>query len=108
MDTNKTPEQRGFVKVDTYKSYDVYSDPGMPKENVAMMIPNSDNKPTAIIIHPEAYKILQTRPDYLERIYAHEVQEHTTAEGVAHGSPEDREILEFLRDNSYDFGSFTF
>ena len=93
-------------KVDTYKGYDVYIKPEVPKEAVANMSPDSNNRPVAIAIRPDAYEILKARPDYLERIYAHELQHHTTEEGAEHGS--DNDILEFLRDNGYDFGDFKF
>lgn len=95
-------------KVDNYKGYDVLIWDTVPKEAVANMLPdpNDTNKVIAIAIRPDAYAILKSRPDYLERIYAHELQHHTTKEGAEHGN--DKDILEFLRNNRYDFGDFKF
>lgn len=108
MEKSKSPEIINFelLKIDSYKGYDVYIYPLVPKEAVANMIPDKNNKSIAIAICPDAYEILKSRPDYLERIYAHELQHNTTEEGAGHGN--DRDILEFLKNNGYDFGDFNF
>ena len=104
METPKSPEHIELIQVDTYQGYEVYTWPLVPKEAVANMM--GDNKPEVICIRPDAYEILKVRPDYLQRIYAHELQHHITEEGADHGN--DNDILEFLRDNGYDFGDFKF
>jgi len=109
METLKSPEQQiRKIQVGTYKGYKVYTWPLVPKEAVANMSPDSENRPVDIRIRPDAYEILKARPDYLEKIYAHELQHHTTKEGAEHGGEDDILVLEFLRDNGYDFGDFVF
>ncbi|HAM88837.1 MAG: hypothetical protein US83_C0006G0074 [Candidatus Falkowbacteria bacterium GW2011_GWC2_38_22] len=82
-----------FEKIDTYKGYEVYLYTLVPKECIATMLPDKDNISKAIAINPKAYKILESRPDYLERIYKHELQENTTSENIQHGN--DKDILLF-------------
>lgn len=105
-ESEPSSEEATLIKVDTYKGYNVYTKPEVPKEAIANMSPDSENNPVAIAIRPDAYEILKSRPDFLERIYDHELRHHMTAEGAEHGG--DRDILEFLRDNGYDFGDFKF
>jgi hypothetical protein len=102
-ETNNTRIEKDFTKVGIYKGHDVYILSLVPKEAVANMLPDGNNKAVAITIRPDAYEILKSRPDYLERIYDHELQ-HNVTEDAEHGN--DNDILEFLRDNGYDFGDF--
>lgn len=106
MEKPKSVEIRDFIKVGTHKGYDVYTRSSVPKEHIANMTPNSINIPVAICIRPDAYEILKSRPDYLERIYDHELQHNVEGEGFEHGN--DRDILEFLKNNGYDFGDLKF
>lgn len=103
----ETPEEQDsieLIQVDTYQGYKVYTWPFVPKEAVANMM--GDRYPEAICIRPDAYEILRARPEYLQRIYAHELQHHIAVGGAEHGN--DNDILEFLRDKGYDFGDFKF
>ena len=89
-----------FNKVDTYKGHNVYTHNFVPKESVAKMDPAG-----GIMLNPEAFEILKNKPDYLERIYKHEIEA-----GAIHDAHEceDKDILFYLRDNGYDFGDFKF
>ena len=98
------------IKICVYEKHNVYTWSEVPKEAVATIIPNSIGVPSAIAITPEAFEILKSRPDFLERIYKHEL-EHDMAEKLAkpeihpkHGL--DNDILEFLKNHGYDFGDF--
>ena len=83
-------------KVDQYRGVNIYISNTIPRECVAMMIHGG-----CIEIHPDAFKILQARPDYLERVYKHEIEA-----GPGHGShePKDPDIISYLKEEGYDFG----
>ena len=53
----------------------------------------------------EAYEILKERPDFLERIYEHEIEL-----GDTHDPHDclDKDILSYLKMHGYDFGEFDF
>lgn len=93
-----------FIKIDNYKGHNVYTYTRVPREDIAHMMPNNKGVQVAIVIRPDAYAILKARPDYLERIYEHELQHNVAEEGAEHGK--DKDILQFLKDNGYDFGDF--
>ena len=107
MEKPKLPNELSlFKKIGEYKGYAVYIRGLVPKEAVANMMRTEQN--LVICIRPDAYEILKARPDYLEHIYAHELQHNTTKEGAEHGQNQDIEVLKFLKNNGYDFGDFKF
>ena len=87
-------------KVETYKGHDIYVSYKVPKEWIATIIEDG-----SIMINPEAYKLLKDKPDYLEKIYDHEIEF-----GVNHEPHEcpDKDIIDYLKNRGYDFGSFQF
>ena len=88
-----------YDKVGCYKGNEIYVGGFVPREWVAEI----SNK--TILIHPEAYEILKERPDFLERIYEHEI-----ASGDIHDPHDclDKDILSYLKMHGYDFGEFNF
>ena len=107
MEKKESSEGRDFTKIGTYKGYDVLLlRGGLPRENVATMLPNEIGIAKAIVIRPDAYEILKSRPDFLKRVYEHELRENATGEEVTHSI--DGDILRFLRENGYDFGELEY
>lgn len=88
-----------YDKVGCYKGNKIYVGDFVPREWVARIC----NK--IILIHPEAYEILKERPDFLERIYEHEIEL-----GDTHDPHDclDKDILSYLKMHGYDFGEFDF
>ena len=84
-------------EVGQYEGIKLFSNNHLPKECVAMM-----NYGGFIEIHPDALEILKEKPEYLERIYQHEINA-----GPGHGSHkcEDTDILLYLKERGYDFGT---
>jgi hypothetical protein len=87
-------------KIESYKGHDICVYDRIPKEWIATMVENG-----VIAVNPKAYRILKERPDYLERIYEHEINAGVNHE---HHECEDKEILNYLKDNGYDFGDYKF
>jgi len=85
-------------KIDNYKGVEIFTSNNTPRESVAMMSPLG-----YIEIHPDAYAALREKPDYLKRIYDHEI-----TEGPGHGEHacKDTDIIAYLKEKGYDFGDF--
>ncbi|MBU2566216.1 hypothetical protein KKG46_01505 [Patescibacteria group bacterium] len=96
------PQEFKINKIGSYKGHDVYASDFVSKESVGMM-----HNSGSIMIRTEAYKILQSKPEFLKRIFEHEI---TMGAGHdPHGIDEEtREVLQYLKDNGYDFGDFIF
>ena len=88
-----------YEKVAEYQGHLVYKSTSVPKEWVAFRQGNS------IVVNPEAFAILKSRPDFLERIYRHEIEADDLHDG--HDCA-DKDILKYLSDKGYDFGSYRF
>ena len=100
-------------KVDNFLGHNVYTLETVAKEAIATISPNTAGIPVAITIRPDAYKILKARPDLLEIIYRHEL-EHDLADTLDRPDLhpkhdlENNEVIKFLREKGYDFGSLKF
>ena len=84
-------------EVGEYNGTRIYTSNNTPRESVAMMSFGG-----YIEMHPDAFRILKEKPDFLKRVYDHELEA-----GPGHGAHEceDTDIIAYLKEKGYDFGN---